>query len=95
VKGILSLYNEMKTRVTEVTHSQYTPAILDAIFHRPIFQAADFVEHSQIPKPTANTTLRKLKKAGILLTLREASGSRAAVLAFADLVNQAEGRKVL
>jgi Fic family protein len=95
VKGILALYNTMKMRVTEVTHSQYSPAILDAIFDRPIFQTADFVTRSQIPKPTAATVLKKLKDAGILVAIREASGSRPAVLAFIDLVNQAEGRKVL
>lgn len=95
VKGILDLYNEMKTRITEITHSQYSLAILDAIFDRPIFQTADFITRSQIPKPTAATVLKKLKDAGILMPIREASGSRPAVLAFRELVNQAEGRKVL
>ena len=32
VLGILRLYNEMKTRVGEITHSQYSPTILDALF---------------------------------------------------------------
>jgi len=41
------------------------------------------------------TALRKLKEAGILVPIREASGRRPAVLAFSELVNQAEGRKVL
>jgi Fic family protein len=95
VKGILNLYNEMKTRVTDVTHSQYSPAILDAIFDRPIFHTADFIQRSQIPRPTAAVVLKKLKDAGILTAIREASGSRPAVLAFGELVNQAEGRKVL
>lgn len=95
VRGILNLYNEMKTRVSDITHSQYSPAILDAIFDRPIFQTADFIDRSQIPKPTATTVLKKLKDAGILRAIREASGSRPAVLAFGELVNQAEGRKVL
>ena len=95
VKEILSLYNKMKLRVTEVTHSQYSSAILDAIFDRPIFQTADFIERSKIPKPTATTSLRKLKEAGILIAVREASGSRPAVLAFPELINKAEGRRVL
>ena len=95
VKGILALYNNMKVRVTELTHSQHSLAILDAIFDRPIFQTADFITRSQIPKPTAATVLKKLKDAGILIPLRESSGSRPAILAFSELVNQAEGRKVL
>jgi Fic family protein len=95
VKGILGLYNAMKVRVTELTHSQYSLAILDALFDRPIFQTADFIARSQIPKPTAVTVLRKLREAGILVPLRESSGRQPAVLAFSELVNQAEGRKVL
>jgi Fic family protein len=95
VKGILNLYNEMKTRVSDITHSQYSPTILDALFDRPIFQLPDFITRSQIPKPTAATVIKKLKDAGILVTLRESSGSRPAILAFAELVNQAEGRIVL
>ena len=75
--------------------SQYSPAILDAIFDRPIFQSADFVARSEIPQPTAKTALRKLREAGVLTTLRESSGNRPAVLAFPELVNLAEGRDIL
>ncbi len=39
--------------------------------------------------------LKKLKDAGILRVVREASGSRPAVLAFGELVNQAEMREGL
>lgn|GEM_PF-2161547 len=53
-------------RVQKITHSQYSPAILDAIFDRPIFQTHDFIERSGIPKPTATTAIRKLKEAEIL-----------------------------
>lgn len=95
VRGMLELYERMKKRVTEATHSQYSLAILDALFDRPIFQTNDFVERSHVPKPTAFTTLRKLRDAGILAIVREASGSRPAVLGFPELLNLAEGRKVL
>ncbi|WP_430454225.1 Fic family protein [Rhodopirellula europaea] len=95
VKGILGLYNDMKTKVSDVTHSQYSPTILDSLFDRPVFQTPDFIERSQIPKPTAATVIKKLRDAGILVTIRESSGSRPAILAFAELVNQAEGRSVL
>ncbi len=95
VKGILSLYDAMKTRVAEITHSQHSPAILDAIFDRPIFQSTDFPTRTGIPGATAKTALRKLREAGVLTVLQEASGSRPAVLAFAELVNLAEGYKAL
>lgn len=95
VKGILNLCNDMKSRVSDVTHSQYSPAIVDALFDRPIFQTPDFVTRSGIPKPTAAMVVRKLREADILLVIREASGSRPAILAFRELVNQAEGKRVL
>lgn len=95
VLGILRLYNEMKTRVADITHSQHSSKVLDALFDRPIFQTTDFTERSQIPKPTAASSIKKLREAGILVVLREPSGSRPAVLAFRELVNQAEGREVL
>jgi cell filamentation protein, protein adenylyltransferase len=95
VKRILGLYDTMKGQVTEITHSQYSPAILDAIFDRPIFQSADFVARSGIPQATAKTALRKLREAGVLTTLREPAGNRPAVLAFSKLVNLAEGHDIL
>ena len=85
----------MKRRVTEITHSQHSLAMLDTIFDRPVFQSSDFIDRSKIPRPTALPALRKLREAGILVPLRESSGSRPAVLAFAELLNLAEGRKVL
>lgn len=95
VRSILGLYETMKRRIAEVTRSQFSLAILDALFDRPIFQSADFGERSRIPKATVTTVLRQLREAGILVALREASGRRPAVLAFPELLNLAEGRKVL
>lgn len=95
VKGILALYDDMKTRVSKITHSKYSSAILDAMFDRPTFRSIDFVERLQIPQTTAKTALRNLKDAGVLVTIQEARGNRPAVLAFRELVNQAEGREVL
>ena len=95
VKNILALYDSMKVRVQTVTHSQYTPAILDALFDRPIFRSSDFIERSHVPEPTAKTALRKLREAGILKTLRESRGNQPAILAFTELVNLAEGREIL
>jgi Fic family protein len=95
VTAILNLYNDMKNRVREITHSQYTPTILDALFDRPVFQTLDFANRSQVPKPTVTTSIRKLREAGILVEIRPASGRRAAILAFPELLNLAEGKKVL
>lgn len=95
VRGILELYERMKQRITDLTHSQYVFKILDTLFDRPIFQSPDFVQRSGIPKFTALAFLRQLREAEILTAIREQSGRRSAVLAFPELLNCAEGRKVL
>ncbi len=95
VKAIMELYDEMKKRIHDVTHSQYSIKVLDAIFNRPIFKTTDFVAETAIHKPTAMGLLRQLKKVGVLNELRAGSGRRAAVLCFPELVNIAEGKKII
>lgn len=95
VREILALYEHMKRRITELTHSQHAIQVLDALFDRPIFQPNDFVLRSGIHKPSALSFLRKLREAGILHPIREQSGRRSSILAFRDLLNCAEGRDVL
>lgn len=95
VRNILALYDRMKVTVTTATRSQYAMAVLDAIFDRPIFQSTDFVDKLGINKVTAAALLRQLRAAGVLVPLREASGRRAAVLAFRELLNAAEGLVIL
>lgn len=48
---------------------------------------------SGIPEPTAKRILPAMRDAGILRTLVEASGRRAATLCFPALLNIAEGRE--
>lgn len=95
VKRILTLYESMKTRITELTQSKYALKILDALFDRPIFQSSDFISRSGIPKNSAMPFLRKLRDDNILVTLRESSGRTSAIYAFRELLNCAEGREVL
>lgn len=95
VQAILGLYEEMKTKVREITRSQHSAQIVDALFDRPIFRISDFAVRADIPKPTAHPLLRQLQEAGLLKLLREGSGRRPAILAFPELLNIAEGRKVV
>ena len=95
VRSILSLYDRMKLRLSELLRSQHALKILDTLFDRPIFPSNDFVERSGIPRQSALPLLKKLREAGILVPMREASGNQPAVLAFRDLLNCAEGRTVL
>lgn len=95
VRAMMALYEDMKRRIAELTRSQHAIAVLDGLFDRPIFQSGDFVQRSGIPKQSALPFLRSLREAGILQVLRESSGRRSAVLAFRELLNCAEGRKIL
>jgi len=96
VRGILRLYEDMKTKMVETTHSQFAIQALDAIFSRPIFEGSDFAAISRIPtKMTASVLIRQLKNAGILKVLRPASGRRSALLVFPELINLVEGKSIV
>jgi Fic family protein len=95
VHRILALYEEMKQRISDLTRSQYALKVLDTLFDRPIFQSSDFVARAGIPRNTALPFLARLRDAGILLVIREKSGRRSAIFAFSELLNCAEGRKIL
>jgi len=96
VRSILNLYEQMKGRIVEITHSQFAIQTLDAFFSRPIFRASDFSAMSGIPtKQTAASIIRRLQHAGILKTLAPARGRRSAMLAFSELINLVEGGNVV
>ncbi|WP_456485752.1 Fic family protein [Hydrogenimonas sp.] len=94
VKTIMTLYDDMKERVQAITHSQYTIQVIDTLFDRPIFKTTDFITRTGIHKPTAMGLLRQLREAGILTPIKEARGRSAAILAFPELINIAEGKDV-
>ena len=93
-QAILFLYEEKKKQIIDLTHSQYAIHSLDFIFERPIFKSTSFVEHKEIPDPTAKRILSTLRDKGILKTLREAKGRRPAFYTFPELLNIAEGKVV-
>ncbi|MDF1530385.1 MAG: winged helix-turn-helix domain-containing protein, partial [Sedimenticola sp.] len=82
-------------QVVEETHSQHAIRAVDFLFQQPVFAAPVFTEHSEIPKPTAARILSALREAGLLHTIREGRGRRYGIYAFRDLLNIAEGRKIL
>jgi Fic family protein len=92
--AIHELYRQQKTWITDATRSQHAVRALDWMFGKPIFKTTDFIQGSDVPKPTANRILRILRDEGLLLELRASSGRRPAVLAFGKLLNIAEGGDV-
>lgn len=91
--AILSLYNQMKLKMVELSHSQYSIHALDWIFERPIFSSSDFVKDAGIPTATAKRILRLLSADGsnILTIFRPGSGSKPTVYSYPALLNAAEG----
>jgi cell filamentation protein, protein adenylyltransferase len=94
-RQILDLYQRQKDWIVDRTHSHHAIRALDFLFCTPVFNASDFIEKSKIPDATARRILTVLStKGGLLKTLRESSGRRPAVYAFAELLNITEGRTI-
>jgi Fic family protein len=93
---IMELYDDLKSRVIGITRSQYAIPVLDHLFRQPIFAGSALVGKKGLPsKPVIMSILGRLKSAGILKTIRGASGRRPQVYAFPALVNLCEAKKVL
>ncbi|MCU0660789.1 MAG: Fic family protein [Myxococcota bacterium] len=87
--AIIALYNELKLRVVELTHSAYAIPALDWIFSNPIFRSTAFIEGAHVPAPTARRILSIFKKELILQELSRSKGSRAAAYVCPRLLNLA------
>ncbi len=93
-QAMLQLYERKKGWIVGHTHSQHAIAALDFMFQTPIFNSTVFVSSSGIPEASARRLLGMLKETDLLRTVRAASGRLAAVYAFVELLNIAEGRDV-
>ncbi|AWV23942.1 Fic family protein [Roseomonas mucosa] len=96
VRAVRDLYEEMRRRFVEITHSQFAMAAVDVFFMKPIIQGPEFSKLANFNnRITANEMLRKLEAAGAIKKLREGSGQKPAVYAMPELINITEGRAVL
>ena len=89
-KTIQELYEKMKQTIPEITRSQYAINVIDAMFRQPIFNTTDFVKLSGIPRDSGFRILNALKKAKIIIPLREGKGRRAGILVFPELLRITE-----
>jgi Fic family protein len=94
-RQILELYQTKKEWMAETIPPKHSITALDFFFRRPIFSSTEFVTTSGIPSPTARRILKMLGEKTIVRVLRDASGRRATIYAFSELVNITEGRSVL
>lgn len=94
LREIMSLYEITKDQVRDITHSPHSAQLVDALFDRPIFTAADIARRANVPKPTIHKLINSLLAEGMLDTVREASGRRPAILTFAELLNTLERKQI-
>ena len=94
-QAMIALYRDLKSKVIDLTHSQFAVPLLDAIFETPIFRSSVFKAKAGMPSyPMTSALLAKLKTAGMLKTIRRGSGSRPQILVLAELINLCEGREI-
>lgn len=95
LREIIKLYDVTKIQVRDITRSPHSAQLVDALFDRPIFTAADIAQRASVPKPTVHKLMNSLLEAGVLDTVRKASGRRPAILAFAELLNTLERKQMV
>ena len=83
---IRTLYEQMKGQMAELLASKWSVTALDFLFTNPIFFNSRFTRQAGIPAQTASRFSRVLLDAGLLQTVTEASGRRAAILRFEPLM---------
>lgn len=95
LREIMGLYEVTKVQVRDITHSPHSASLVDALFDRPIFTAADIAKRAGVPKPTVHKLIKDLLDEGVLHTVREAAGRRPAILTFAELLNTLERKQLV
>ena len=93
---IMRLYDDLKTKFIEVTHSQFAVPMLDAFFTRPIIDSTSILRFSRIPnRITGNALLKKLVDADLIKVLLKGRGRNPSVYTLPELINIVEGRRIL
>jgi Fic family protein len=93
-KLIMNLYESTKEKIRDITRSQHSSQLLDALFDRPIFRVKELATRIGMPKATAHSLLKQLEKEKLIIVIKRGSGRRSSLLGFPELLNIAEGRAV-
>lgn len=86
-RSIIQLYEEMKVKIVEETHSQFAIHCLDHIFKKPIFNSSEFYKNAGIPKATASRLVKTMEESGIINCLEKGMGRRPSFYTFRPLLN--------
>jgi Uncharacterized conserved protein len=95
VQSIRDLYDKLKAKLIDLTHSQFAVPILDYMFARGFFSSTEMSQHPNMPtRPQLWGLFKKIKQAGIVTVVEEGRGSRPEILMLPSLINICEGREV-
>jgi len=84
---VISLYQQMKLRITSISNSAHAIQILDTMFANPIINSTTFIRHSGLNTQTGYRIVNKLKDEQILSILQPSAGRRPEILMFKDLMD--------
>lgn len=90
VRSIMSLYESRKNWIVRATRSPYAVAALEALFSRPVFRSATFLNDQGASRPAALRLLRGLRKGGVIEELRSGNGRRSPIFRFSELIELVE-----
>jgi Fic family protein len=85
-KGIVTLYEEMKTAIQEITKSRNSLKIQDFLFSKLIFETPNFTESTKLSKPHAARVIKSLLENKIINIITPAQGRRPAMYSFLPLM---------
>lgn len=94
-RGILGLYERLKSRVIELTNSRYAVPLLDEIFKRPVFHGGELRHRLGANAPTPQSVfnlVNALRDDGILTVVRKGAGRRPSIYALQELLKLCEGK---
>ncbi len=91
-KSIMGLYELMKQKFTETTHSPSVIGALDAFFRSPVINSSDFMKIADIKnRETANNILKKLVDKNLITILEKGTGRKPTVYMFPLLLAVVDG----
>ena len=86
-KAIHALYEEKKSKITDLTRSRFAIKALDFLFSNPIFNSSSFTKESKIPRASANRILDSLQKGRVIKIINKGSGNKPSEYVFPKLFN--------
>lgn len=91
VTEIRLLWENHRKKIANITHSQYSPQIVDSLFHSPIFTSTLFIAQTQIPKASVARIFKSLVNEKVIFQVQKATGRRPALYCFLELLKIIQG----